>query len=183
MRGTKNCQRSYSKELWMVVVAGEDLVNHGRTTSSNEQASWCHPCCASQMTELDRHSFQHMHLSEYPNDARASRVLVITLMSLSPRSLAVVVEAWKKLQNIRWRRHLHKSEKSETKYIKKVFTTMVTRALDDHKYYARSAFNHLGERCTIVRCITSQPIYILKCALLTFSSTSSRLAEIWRADF
>ena len=32
------CRRSYYKEQWMVVVADEDLVNHGRTTSRNDQS-------------------------------------------------------------------------------------------------------------------------------------------------
>ena len=35
------CRRSYCKEQWMVVIAEEDLANHGRTTSRNGQASHC----------------------------------------------------------------------------------------------------------------------------------------------
>ena len=37
----------------MVGVAEEDHVNHGRTISKTGQASWCHYCCASQMTVVD----------------------------------------------------------------------------------------------------------------------------------
>ena len=70
------CWRSYYKERRMVVVVKEDLVNHGRTTSRNGQASRCHHWCASRMTEVDGQSSQQMHLSEYLNDARASRVLL-----------------------------------------------------------------------------------------------------------
>ena len=44
-------RRSYYKEQWMVVVAEEDLVNHGRTTSRNGQANRCRNCCASRMTK------------------------------------------------------------------------------------------------------------------------------------
>ena len=66
-----------NKEQWMVVVAEDDLVNHARTTPRNGQASRCRHCCASRMmTEVDEQSSQQMHLSEYPNDAWASRVLV-----------------------------------------------------------------------------------------------------------
>ena len=36
---------SYYKEQWMVGVAVEDCVNHGRTTSMYEQASRCHDHC------------------------------------------------------------------------------------------------------------------------------------------
>ena len=60
----------------MVVVAGEDLVNHGRT-SRNGQANRCCHCCTSQMTEVDGQLVQQIHLSKYyPNDAWASRILV-----------------------------------------------------------------------------------------------------------
>ena len=69
-------RRSLSKEMWMVVVAEEDLVNHVRTTPRNEQASRCRHCCASRMLVVDGQSSQRMHLSEHPNDAWASRVLV-----------------------------------------------------------------------------------------------------------
>ena len=57
--------RSYYYEQLMVVISKEDLVNHGRTTLRN-----------GQMTEVDGQSSQHMHLSEYLNDAWASQVLV-----------------------------------------------------------------------------------------------------------
>ena len=74
-----HCRRSYYKEQWMIglVVAYEDLVNHWRTTSVNGQASWCRHCCASRMTEVDGQWSQQMHMLGFPNDAWASRVLVI----------------------------------------------------------------------------------------------------------
>ena len=51
----------------MVVVAEEDRVNHGDTTSMNGQASHCRRrhCCASQTTEFGRPS-QLMRLLEFP---------------------------------------------------------------------------------------------------------------------
>ena len=39
------------KELWMAVVTEQDLVNHGRTTSMNLQASRSRHCCPSRMTD------------------------------------------------------------------------------------------------------------------------------------
>ena len=61
----------------MVVVTEKDLVHHGMTTSRNGQASRCRHCCASLivMTEVDGQSSQQMHLSQFLNDAWASRVL------------------------------------------------------------------------------------------------------------
>ena len=50
----------------MVVVAEEDLINHGRATSKNGQASRCRHLCTSQMTEVDGQSSQRMHLLQYP---------------------------------------------------------------------------------------------------------------------
>ena len=38
----------------MIVIAEEDLVNHGRTTSGNRQASHCRSCCISQTIEVYR---------------------------------------------------------------------------------------------------------------------------------
>ena len=49
-----------------VVIAEEDLVNRGRTTSMNGQASRCRHCCLSRMTEVDGLLSQRIHLSEYP---------------------------------------------------------------------------------------------------------------------
>ena len=46
----------------MTVVAEEDRVNHGRTASSNEQASHCRRCCASQTTEIDGRPSQRRRL-------------------------------------------------------------------------------------------------------------------------
>ena len=60
----------------MVGVTEEDHINHGRTTSRNGHASRCRHRCASQMTEADGQSSQWRHLSEYPSDAWASRVLI-----------------------------------------------------------------------------------------------------------
>ena len=68
----------YYKQQWMVVVKKKDLINHGRTTSGNGQASRCRHCCASQVTEVDGQSSQRMHLSELPNKAWTSRVLVVS---------------------------------------------------------------------------------------------------------
>ena len=45
------CRKSYYKEQWVVVITEADLVNHGRTTSTNGQTSRCRHCCTSQMTE------------------------------------------------------------------------------------------------------------------------------------
>ena len=56
-----HCRRSYYKELWTAVVAEEDLVNHGGTTSRNVQASRCWHCCTSQMIEVDGQSSQRMY--------------------------------------------------------------------------------------------------------------------------
>ena len=61
---------------WMVVIIEEDLVNHGRASSRNRQASRCRHCCASRMTQVTGQSLQWMHLSEYSSDVWASRVLV-----------------------------------------------------------------------------------------------------------
>ena len=63
----------------------------------------------------------------------------------------------------------------------KVITTMVIGPLDDQTYCARSASTHLGlwqklNDCSLHHFTTSQRI--IKCALLTFSSTARRLAEI-----
>ena len=64
-------------------VADEGLVNRRRTTLGNVQASRCRHCCASHMTEVDGHSSQRMHLSEYPKDAWASRVLISELIVIN----------------------------------------------------------------------------------------------------
>ena len=61
----------------MVIVAEEDLVNHGGTTSRNGQASHCRHCCASQTTEAYGRQLQQRRLSEYSNDAWALRELVL----------------------------------------------------------------------------------------------------------
>ena len=68
--------------------------------------------------------------------------------------------------------------------LNKVITTMMIGPLDDHTYCTRSAFTHLELWRMLYYCLlhhftTCQ--CILKCALLTFSSTSSRLAEIWKS--
>ena len=64
----------------------------------------------------------------------------------------------------------------------KVVTAMVIGPLDDHTYYARSAFTHLELwRKRYDHLTTSQ--CMLKCDLLIFSSTSNRFAEIWKWDF
>ena len=50
------CPISYhmeERERKMVVVAEEDRVNHGGTTSRNGQASHCHRCCVSQTIEVE----------------------------------------------------------------------------------------------------------------------------------
>ena len=60
-------------------VAEEGHVNHRMTTLRNGQASRCRHCCASQTIEVDCQSSLRMHLSEYPNDAWASRELVSQL--------------------------------------------------------------------------------------------------------
>ena len=49
----------------MVVVAEEDHVDYGRTTSRNGQASRRRHCRASQTTEVDGQVSQQMQLSEY----------------------------------------------------------------------------------------------------------------------
>ena len=64
--------------------------------------------------------------------------------------------------------------------------SMVIRALDYRTYGARSAFSHLElwrkpYDCSLHHFATSQ--CILKCALLTFLSTTNWLAEIWKGDF
>ena len=38
-------QRSYYREQWMVVITEEGLINQGKTTSKNRQASRCRHCC------------------------------------------------------------------------------------------------------------------------------------------
>ena len=63
-------------QQWTVVVVEENLINHGRATSKNGQASRCRHCCASWMTQVNGQSLQQMRLSENPNDAWASRALV-----------------------------------------------------------------------------------------------------------
>ena len=48
---TIRCQKSYYMEQWtVVVVAEEDRLNHGRTTSGNGHASHCRRFCVSQTT-------------------------------------------------------------------------------------------------------------------------------------
>ena len=47
----------------MVVVAEEDHVNHGRTTSVNGQASYCRRYCALHMTEVGVSPSERRHLS------------------------------------------------------------------------------------------------------------------------
>ena len=64
----------------MVGIAGEGHLNHGRITSKNGRASRCRHCSTSRMTEVDGHSSQWMHLSEYTNYAWVSQVLVSWLM-------------------------------------------------------------------------------------------------------
>ena len=49
-----------------IVVAEEDLGNHGRTAARDGQASRCLHCCVSRITEVDGQSSQRMHLSECP---------------------------------------------------------------------------------------------------------------------
>ena len=71
-------------------------------------------------------------------------------------------------------------------FIDKVITTMVIRPLNDRTHCARSAITQLGLWRKLYECLldhftTSQ--CILKCALLTFSSTSNRLDKIWKGDF
>ena len=68
----------------------------------------------------------------------------------------------------------------------KVITTMVIRPLDDRIYCVWSVFTHLWlwqnpYDCSLHHFTTNQ--WILKYASLTFSSTSNRLAEIWKGDF
>ena len=75
------CRSSYYKEQWMVVVAEKDLVNHGRTTSTNGQANRCRRCCVLLMIEVHGRSSQRMHPSEYPNDAYASSVVRVLLIN------------------------------------------------------------------------------------------------------
>ena len=48
------------QEQQVVVIAEEDVENHRRTTSGNGQASRCHHCCASRMTEIDGEAWQRM---------------------------------------------------------------------------------------------------------------------------
>ena len=69
---------------------------------------------------------------------------------------------------------------------RKVITTMVSCPLDAHTYCAWSAFTHLGlwrivYDCSLHKFTTRK--CILKCPLLTCSSTSNWLAEIWKRDF
>ena len=82
-----------------------------------------------------------------------------------------------------WR---HKVKTPFSFWLNKVITTMVIGQLDDLTYGAPSALTHLGLRrklydCSLHHFTTSK--CILKCALLTFSSTSNRFAEIWKGDF
>ena len=70
-------RRSYFKEQRILGVAKEHRVYHGRTTTRNRQACRCRNCCAWRMTEGDGQSSQRKHLSEYSNDAWASRVLIV----------------------------------------------------------------------------------------------------------
>ena len=70
--------RPYLKEQWVVglVVAHEDRVSQGRTTFGNGQTSLFRHCCASWTTEVDDQPSQRIHMSEYHNDAGASRILI-----------------------------------------------------------------------------------------------------------
>ena len=84
----------------MVVVAEEDLVNHVRTTSRNEQASRYRHCCASRMIEVDGQSSQRMHLSEYPNEAWTSRALVgCKLVSITLLIVAKAINIRRRTEN------------------------------------------------------------------------------------
>ena len=58
----------------------------------------------------------------------------------------------------------------------KVITTMVIGPLDDHTYCVRSTFTHLGLCRKLYDCSLHHFTackYVLKCTLLTFSSTSN----------
>ena len=54
-------------------------VNHRGTTLGNRQVSHCQYCCTSQTTKVYGRPLQRRRLSEYPNDAWSSRILVISL--------------------------------------------------------------------------------------------------------
>ena len=63
----------------------------------------------------------------------------------------------------------------------KMITRMMIGPLDDHTFW--SAFTHFGLWQNLYDCSLHQfttSLCILKCVLLTLSSTSNRLAEIWK---
>ena len=61
----------------MLVVAEEDRVIHGETTSRNGQAGHCRRWRASQTAEVVGRPMHQRRLLECPNDTWASRVLSI----------------------------------------------------------------------------------------------------------
>ena len=63
------CRESCNSEQQKVVFTEEDRVNHGGTTSRNEQTSHSRRSCA---TEVDEQPPQQRLLSEHANDARAT---------------------------------------------------------------------------------------------------------------
>ena len=77
-RYTARNHNSYYREQSMIVVADEDCINHGGTSSKHGHASRCCHCCASQTAQVDgRPLHGWRRLLEYPNDALASRVLLL----------------------------------------------------------------------------------------------------------
>ena len=67
--------QSYYRAPWTEGVAEVDRVNRGRTTPGSGRVGRCHHCSALQMIVVDGRPSYRMHLSGYPNDAWASRVL------------------------------------------------------------------------------------------------------------
>ena len=87
------CRRSYNRAPRTEGVAAVDRVNRGRTTSRNGRAGRCHHCSALQRTGVNGRPSQRRHLSGYPNDAWASRVLIGWLIYWFVLGLADDVES------------------------------------------------------------------------------------------
>ena len=95
--------------------------------------------------------------------------------------------AWLKCPQlvVRWDQQFHFQNNSAVRIYNKVITTMVNGAARRTHIMCSICVHSIGASAKAVRSLhhftTSQ--CVLKCALLTLSSTSNWLAKIWQGDF
>ena len=85
------CWRSCCRAPWTEVVPEVDRISRERTTSRNGRTSRCHHCYALQRTGVDGRPSQRRHLSVFPNDAWASRVLLDWLINWFVRNAIPII--------------------------------------------------------------------------------------------